>query len=155
MGVVGGRVERLGLLGVTRTGWKSSAVQPSHSTPEPVRVTTAFNRLLKLDGVNVTDVVIGAETVVVSVALKRRRLVCPECDYTTAARYDTRPKPSRWRHLALGTSKLVIAATLRRLQCPVHGWRVEGVPFARPGARFTRDFETVVAWSATAMDKRR
>ena len=119
-----------------------------------MRVTTAFNRLLKLDGVNVTDVVIGADTVVVSVALRRRRLVCPECDYTTAARYDTRPKPSRWRHLALGTSKLVIAATLRRLECPVHGWRVEGVPFARPGARFTRDFETLVAWSATAMDKK-
>jgi transposase len=48
----------------------------------------------------------------------------------------------------------VIAATLRRLKCPEHGWRVEGVPFARHQARFTRDFEALVAWSAAAMDKK-
>ncbi len=28
----------------------------------------------------------------------------------------------------------------------------EGVPFARPGSRFTRDFEMLVAWLATKMD---
>ncbi len=119
-----------------------------------MRVTTAFNRLLKLDGVNVTDVEIGTDTVRVTVALRRRKLVCPECGYTTAARYDTRLAPSTWRHLAVGAHKLVIAATLRRLKCPKHGWRVEGVPFARHQARFTRDFEALVAWSATAMDKK-
>lgn len=31
--------------------------------------------------------------------------------------------------------------------------RVEAVPFARHGARFTRDFEQLVAWAATKMDK--
>ena len=30
---------------------------------------------------------------------------------------------------------------------------VEGVPFARDGARFTRDFEDLVAWLATKTDK--
>ena len=30
---------------------------------------------------------------------------------------------------------------------------VEGVPFAREGARFTRDFEDLVAWLATKTDK--
>ncbi|MGH3469759.1 MAG: ISL3 family transposase [Thermocrispum sp.] len=119
-----------------------------------MRVTTAFNRLLKLDGVNVTDVEIGDDTVAVTVALRRRKLICPECGYTTGGRYDTRPAPSRWRHLALGAFKLVVRAQLRRLRCPTHGWRVEAVPFARPGARFTRDFEALVAWSATAMDKK-
>lgn len=33
-----------------------------------------------------------------------------------------------------------IRATLRRLTCPSHGVRIEGVPFARPGSDFTRDF---------------
>jgi transposase len=31
--------------------------------------------------------------------------------------------------------------------------RVEGVDFARPSSRFTRDFEQLVAWLATKMDK--
>jgi transposase len=35
----------------------------------------------------------------------------------------------------------------------VHGVRTEAVPFARPGAGFTRDFEDLVAWLATKMDK--
>ena len=30
---------------------------------------------------------------------------------------------------------------------------VEGVPFARDGASFTRDFENLVAWLATKTDK--
>ena len=61
-----------------------------------MRVTTAFNRLLKLDGVNVTDVEFGSDTVTVDVALRRRRLVCPQCDFATRARYDTRPVASSW-----------------------------------------------------------
>jgi ketosteroid isomerase-like protein len=62
-----------------------------------VRVTTAFKRLLALDAVNVTAVEFGPSMIVVSVALRRRRLECPHCDYSTRWRYDTRPVPSRWR----------------------------------------------------------
>ena len=36
---------------------------------------------------------------------------------------------------------------------PEHGVRVEGVPFARHGSGFTRDFERLVAWLATRTDK--
>lgn len=118
-----------------------------------MRVTTAFNRLLKLDGANVTAVTIGSDMVVVEVRLRRRKLLCPECGYATRSRYDTRAVASSWRHLRLGTHRLVVRARLRRLACPAHGVRVEGVPFARPGARFTRDFEQLVAWLAVKMDK--
>ena len=118
-----------------------------------MRVTTAFNRLLKLDGANVTDVQIGPDTVTVEVRLRRRKLACPECDFTTRARYDTRAVASSWRHLRLGTHRLVIRTRLRRLSCPEHGVRVEGVDFARPSSRFTRDFEQLVAWLAVKMDK--
>ena len=44
-------------------------------------------------------------------------------------------------------------AFLRRLVCPAHGVRVEAVPFARAGSRFSSDFEDLVAWLATTMDK--
>jgi transposase len=48
---------------------------------------------------------------------------------------------------------LQIRADLARIECPTHGVRTQGVPFARPGSRFTRDFEDLVGWLATTMDK--
>lgn len=118
-----------------------------------MRVTAAFCRLLRLPGVWVRGVCFEEHRVVVTVALRRRRLHCPECPYSTRARYDTRPVLSRWRHLDLGAWRLEVVAELRRLSCPTHGERTEGVPFARPGSRFSRDFEDLVAFLATRMDK--
>lgn len=118
-----------------------------------MRVTTAFKRLLRLDGVNVTSVVFGVNAIVVVVALRRRRLICPHCGHKTSARYDTRPCPSTWRHLDLGVWRVELQARLRRLCCPTHGVVVEQVPFARPGAHLTRDFDDLLAWLATRMDK--
>jgi transposase len=117
-----------------------------------VRVTTAFKRLLALPGVHVTNVEFAATVVVVTVALRRRRLVCPLCDHSTRARYDSRPVDSRWQHVDLGLWKLEVRSRLRRLSCPDHGVITEGVAFARPGAGFTQDFEMLVAWLATRMD---
>lgn len=52
-----------------------------------------------------------------------------------AAAYEIeRREVSRWRHLDLGTWRLEIRAELRRLRCPTHGVRVEGIPFARHGS---------------------
>jgi transposase len=118
-----------------------------------VRVTTAFKRLLDLRGITVTDVDFQSAAVVVTVKLRSRRLCCPECEFSTKARYDLRDVASRWRHLDLGHWRLEVRAELRRLTCPTHGVRTEGVPFARSGARFTRDFEDLVGWLATTMDK--
>lgn len=92
----------------------------------PVRVTTAFKRLLRLDGVNVTDVEFLPAVVVVTVVLRRRRLVCPHCVHKTRWRHDTRPAPSVWRHLDLGVWRVEVRASLRRLVCPSHGVVVEG-----------------------------
>ena len=110
-----------------------------------MRVTTAFSRLLRLgNGVLVKNVRFQPDRVIVEVALRRRRLVCPECGYARRARKDTRPENSVWRHLDLGVWRLELHCRRRRLCCPVHGARTEGVPFARPGAEFTRDFECLV-----------
>ncbi len=118
-----------------------------------MRVTTAFSRLLHLSGIWVREVRFEGSSILVRVALRRRRLACPDCDFTTAARYDRRPVASRWRHLDLAAWKVEISAELRRLRCPAHGVRVEAVPFARASSRFTRDFEDLVGWLATTMDK--
>ncbi|MGH9087923.1 MAG: ISL3 family transposase [Acidimicrobiales bacterium] len=102
---------------------------------------------------NVTAVEWLAGAVMVTVVLRRRRLVCPHCGFTTSACHDVRPGMSRWRHLDLGTWRVEIAARLRRLRCPTHGVVVEGVPFALPGAHLSRDFDDLLAWLATRMDK--
>jgi transposase len=118
-----------------------------------VRVTTAFSRLLRLDGVWVRKVRFKPDRVVIEVALRRRLLVCPECEYSCRARKDTRPEDTVWRHLDLGVWRLEVHCRRRRLWCPEHGARTEGVPFARPGSEFTRDFECLVAWLAARTDK--
>lgn len=118
-----------------------------------MRVSTAFSRLLRLEGVWVRGVRFEPDRVVVRVALRRRRLVCPGCSFSTPHRHDVRPVLSVWRHLDLGVWRLEIRAQLRRLSCPVHGVRTEGVPFARMGSDFTKDFERLVAYLASRTDK--
>jgi transposase len=116
-----------------------------------VRVTTAFKRLLRLPGAGVADVSFGAEGVIVTVRLRRRRRVCSGCGQTGRQLeiHDRRIK--RWRHLDLGASRCVIECELRLLRCRTCGVRMEPVPWARPGAAHTRDFEDVVAWLAQQM----
>ena len=118
-----------------------------------MRVSTAFSRLLCLPGVWIRAVEFPPARVVVTVALRARLLRCPKCSYSTAHRESVQHHDSVWRHLDLGAWRLEIHACLRRLRCPEHGALVEGVPFARYGARFTADFENLVAWLATKTDK--
>jgi transposase len=117
-----------------------------------VRVTTAFNRMLCLSGASVIDVSFGAEGVIVTVRLRRRRRVCSGCGQLGGSIHGRRVK--RWRHLDLGSNRCVIECELRRLCCPGCGARFEAVPWARPGSRYTRDFEDVVAWLAQQMAKK-
>jgi len=118
-----------------------------------VRITAAFFRLLCLPGVWVKKVRFEPGRVVVTVALRRRRLWCPKCSYSTMARESKQDHDSVWRHVDLGVWELEIRARLRRVRCPEHGVHVEGVRFARDGARCTRDFDDLVAWLATKTDK--
>jgi transposase len=121
-----------------------------------VRATTVFNRLLRLVGVWVTAVefVDTDRVVFVDVRLRRRRLECPYCGWTTTAQHNWQPRPSTWRALDFGVWQVLVRAQLRRLACrPCRRVVVEAVPFARHRSRFVRDFEDLVAWLATTMDK--
>ncbi len=117
-----------------------------------MRVTTAFNRLLRLPGASVTDVSFDATGVIVTVRLRRRRRVCSRCGQTGRLQIHGR-RVKRWRHLDLGSTRCVIEAELRRLWCPDCGAQFEAVPWARGGSRYTRDFEDVTAWLAQQMAK--
>jgi transposase len=119
-----------------------------------VRVTTAFKRLLRLPGASVVDVSFGAEGIVVTVRLRRRRRVCALCGQTGPQLHIHDRRVKRWRHLDLGANRCVIECELRRLRCPDCGKvRPEPVPWARADSPYTRDFEDVVAWLAQQMAK--
>ncbi|MCA1677606.1 MAG: ISL3 family transposase [Actinobacteria bacterium] len=119
-----------------------------------MRVTTAFNRLLGLPGASVIDVGFGGEGVIVTVRLRRRRRVCARCGQTGPGLTICDRRVKRWRHLDLGSTRCVIECELRLLRCPdCRVVRAEPVPWARPGAHHTRDFEDVIAWLAQQMAK--
>lgn len=115
-----------------------------------MRVTTVFNRLLSIPGASVTAVDVSGPDVVVELRLRARLLRCP-CGLNSATAYDRSLR--RWRHLDLGSRKCWLVASIRRLDCPGCGVRTEMVPWARPKARHTRDYENKVAWLAQRCDR--
>jgi transposase len=116
-----------------------------------MRVTTAFNKMLGLPGASVQNVVFDPEAIVVTLRRRRAKHRCP-CGWRTWAIYDRSVR--RWRHLDLGASKCLVEAEIARIECKACARvRTEEVPWARPGARHTRDFQDVVAWLAQRTDK--
>lgn len=116
-----------------------------------MRVTTAFNRVLSLPGTSVSSVSFTEEGLVLGVRRRARRHRC-RCGWSTSARYDVSRR--RWRHLDFGASRVWLEAEIARLECRrCRRVRTEEVPWARPGARASRDFEDVIGWLAQRMDK--
>jgi transposase len=116
-----------------------------------VRVTAAFNRMSGIDGATVIAVSQEPGVTVATVRLKRRRHECA-CGWSTAQVYDRSVR--RWRHLDAVRHTLYVQAEVCRIDCPFCERVVtEVVPWARPGARHTRDFEDLVAWHAQRSDK--
>jgi transposase len=116
-----------------------------------VRFTSIFNKLLNLQEVRVEQVTFEEDTIIIAVTPTRRKHHCPSCAFSCWGRYDAQER--RWRHLALGCWRVELSYRLCRLRCPEHGVVTEAVPWAVPHARFTRDFEDLVAWLARTMDK--
>jgi transposase len=66
---------------------------------------------------------------------------CPECGQPCPG-YDRLERT--WRHLDTCQMQTLLTAQVPRVECPEHGVRQVGVPWAEPGAGFTALFEAVV-----------
>jgi hypothetical protein len=107
--------------------------------------------MLGIAGATVAGVTFTPAGIVVDLRLRRRKLRCP-CGWATRACHARSTR--RWRHLDMGGSRLWLQGEVRRLQCRrCRRVRTEQVPWARPGARHSRDFQDVVAWLAQRTDK--
>jgi transposase len=106
--------------------------------------------MLRIPGATVESVAFTEVGVVVGLRRRARRHRCPCGQF--APGYDRSRR--RWRHLDLGVCQLWLEADICRVQCPrCRRVRTEDVPWARPGARLTRDLEDVIAWLAQRTDK--
>ncbi|MDE3092503.1 MAG: transposase family protein [Acidobacteriota bacterium] len=80
-----------------------------------MRATTAFNRIIAIDGVVVEGVSFTPEGVVVRIRSRKRSHQCP-CGFSTKVHYDRSTR--RWRHLDLGAAKCFLEAEICRVECP-------------------------------------
>jgi transposase len=116
-----------------------------------VRAAAMLNRLLGFKGTVVDGVDFVDGVMLVQVRLRSKVLVCP-CGRTSRARYDRSRR--RWRHVDFGRWRVVIEAEVRRVDCrSCQRVRTEWMPWARPGARHTRDFEDMAGWLVRKMSK--
>jgi transposase len=115
-----------------------------------VRSRRVWKRLLGVEHTVIERVLFDddAQAVVAWVRPTRsRRRRCPMCNRCCPG-YDQGEGRRRWRALDLGVIQAFLEADAPRVRCPVHGVVVMAVPWARPGAGFTRAFEDTAAWLA-------
>jgi transposase len=115
-----------------------------------VQESRVWRRVLGLGGETVIEK-IGFDadgSVVARVRPRRGALMrCGRCG-RRAAGYDRGEGRRRWRALDLGTVPVFLEAESPRVNCGVHGPTVVAVPWARHGARHTREFDQTVTWLA-------
>ena len=115
-----------------------------------MRSARVWKRLLGVEHTVVEQVLYDqdAQAVVAMVRPTRsRRRRCPTCARRCPG-YDQGQGRRRWRALDLGVVQAFLEADAPRVACPAHGVAVAAVPWARPGAGFTRGFEDTAAWLA-------
>lgn len=116
-----------------------------------MRATTLLRSVLGLKDTRITGVHLGPAGVVVAVAPRARVPHCSGCYYRTRGVYDRAAR--RWRHLDFAGMAVTLVYEQRRVDCRRCGVRVELVPWAEPGSRFTRDFEDQAAYLAQVVDR--
>ena len=110
-----------------------------------------FNQLLNVKGVvvetvRIVDSPLRPEPVLeVRVRPCKGMLRCSRCGRRRHG-YDQGGGVRRWRHQDFGCWRVELVAMMPRVDCPGCGVVVASVPWAEPGSRFTRDFESECAW---------
>ncbi len=117
-----------------------------------MRITTVFRRLLAVTKMYVEDVAFTVEGgLAIQVRPTWRISRCGHCG-RKASRYDRRPL-RRWRHVPWGRASVELIHEPWRVNCRDCGVRVEQVPWADRGSRFSYDFEELAAYLAQVTDK--
>lgn len=116
-----------------------------------MRAASVLRTILAFQHTFVIGVHFDMDALVIDVAPSYRVPRCSCCKRKVKAGYDQRPRT--WRHLDLGGMLTMIRYAIRRVNCPKCGIKVEKVPWAAPGSRFTLPFENQVAYLAQRCDK--
>ena len=115
---------------------------------------SVFKRLLNVEDMMVGDVSLDdsplrdAPVLVARVRCGKGALRCSRCG-RKAPRYDNGGGGRSWRHQDFGCFRVGLFGPVPRVECRLHGVVVSRVPWAEPGGRFTRDFESECAWLMT------
>ena len=115
-------------------------------------VCTFFGRLLKLPPPwQVTEVTENAAREMVMIRVewpKRVAAICPVCQRAFPV-YDHLPERT-WRHEGVMQYTTDLRCAVPRCNCPDHGVKTMGVPWAEPGSHFTLLFERSAIAALTA-----
>jgi transposase len=120
-----------------------------------VRSASVWQRVLGLVHTVIEEIDFDEDREVLEVRVRPRkgaRRRCGRCA-RRGPWYDRGDGERRWRGLDLGTLQVHLVADGDRVNCPVHGPTVVQFPWARHGARHSRDFEDTVAWLAVHTSK--
>lgn len=119
-----------------------------------MRLSTVMRRLLGVTKMYVEEVLFTTSGILaVRVRPTWRCSRCATCS-RKAPRYDRRPL-RRWRHLPWGRHPVDLLYEPWRVNCRHCGIRVEQVPWAAAGSRFSYDFEELAAYLAQITDRTR
>jgi len=116
-----------------------------------MRDTRVVRILLALQSTRVLGLEFEEDGLVVDVAPTHKIPRCCDCGCKVHSVHDERQR--RWRHLDLGGIKVQLRYVMRRVRCPDCGVRVEAVPWAEAGSRFTFAAERYIAYLAQRTDR--
>jgi len=116
-----------------------------------MRATSVVRVLLAIQSTRVLDLEFEEDGLVVDVAPTHQIPRCCDCGRKVRSVHDQRER--RWRHLDLGGIKVQLNYAIRRVRCPNCGVRVEAVPWAEAGSRFTLAAERYIAYLAQRTDR--
>jgi transposase len=115
-----------------------------------MRATSLLRTLIALQDTIVTGFEFDEDGIVIDVRPTWQIGRCSECG-CKGPKYDDRER--LWRHLDLGGIRCHLRYRLRRVSCSKCGVKVEAVPWAESGSRFTEPFELHTAYLAQHNDK--